>query len=68
MYEKAKKETTSYAINCVNLQSGKDVYPIMLGLARYKKAEQTFHILQQELVYPASKIIGKVLNKNYETI
>ena len=30
-----------------------------------------FHILQQEflqLVYPASKIIGKVLNKNYKTI
>ena len=30
-----------------------------------------FHILQQEfqqLIYPASKIIGRVLNKNYKTI
>ncbi|MCG8622252.1 MAG: hypothetical protein MJE68_09695 [Proteobacteria bacterium] len=30
-----------------------------------------FHVLQQEflqLVYPASKIIGKILNKNYKTI
>ena len=30
-----------------------------------------FHILQQDflqLVYPASKIIGRVLNKNYKTV
>ena len=30
-----------------------------------------FHILQQEfqqLIYPASEIIGRVLNKNYKTV
>ena len=40
-----------------------DVYALSLLLL--------FHVLQQEflqLMYPASRIIGKVLNKNYKTI
>ena len=51
-----------FAADWVAILPRDDLYTLSLLL---------FHILQQEfqqLIYPASEIIGRVLNKNYKTI